>query len=698
VPPGPSSGQTTEVKPVAPAVDPALLALLQEQEQALKDFAAWPRLLSRFDDFISVARAAEVLTLAQQKRDECVAQMKRRAAQELARLRTAAGADPVAQLRALDEFPRPLQTLEELGDLRRTIREERDRLQERLDLRYLEDEAKLDKLRAAGDLAGARKLVAEMLRYAESLAHAREPRLQRLRRLHETELPQLERDASDRVVQKYVPVRTRAADLLFKRDHAPAYAEVVRFLKATTDAQVRVAGINYDLLLSVVPDALLSDRQLADIRFELGAALQGAPDQLPYRILTDLQDASDFEWLVRQTGAGLKRLAKESREIRMETWGAPGRIGFGPQGLQFVPKSGTPRAIVVRDLHPADLVTLAAAAEGDKPVDEVLRNDGALARSGGVAYLYSKVPERWVKAEALLREGERLRRTAPLFRLEKIRDLGHREARETLAKSRADAAAGKVEPARQKMQELAAQWAHDADLSLEIASALAAVMGSELKRVQQLQDWGKVKAVARQLFQSHASHYESPAVLASYGEALLKTGSWQTLAPLLTGDAWTWDNRAQGAPAPAVEDRGTGAGLRLSAQRPILVNPSRGRGASGLTVKLRVNEANKPFSCGILFDQSADGRARKLVVRAPGEVMLLASGPQGEEIVKQARLDGKLAAGQWVTLAWVAEGGDLVCLAERRPLFALRANISPDRGIGLISDVDANFRDIELRK
>jgi hypothetical protein len=112
-----------------------------------------------------------------------------------------------------------------------------------------------------------------------------------------------------------------------------------------------------------------------------------------------------------------------------------------------------------------------------------------------------------------------------------------------------------------------------------------------------------------------------------------------------------------------------------------------------------VNEKNKPYSCGLLFDVSgSDGRARKLVVRAPGEVMLLSTGPRGEEIERQARLDSRLLPGQWLTLAWMAEAGDLVCWAEGRPLFALPASVSPDRGVALVADVETNFRNIELRK
>jgi hypothetical protein len=46
----------------------------------------------------------------------------------------------------------------------------------------------------------------------------------------------------------------------------------------------------------------------------------------------------------------------------------------------------------------------------------------------------------------------------------------------------------------------------------------------------------------------------------------------------------------------------------------------------------------------------------------------------------------------------MAEAGDLVCWAEGRPLFALPASVSPDRGVALVADVETNFRNIELRK
>ncbi len=697
-PPPPPPEAAAPPAPAPPSADPALLSLLQSQKDGMKDFAAWPRILAQYDDFLTVARAADVLTLAQQRRDECVAEMKRTAAAELARLRRDAGADPVAQLRALEEFPRPLQTLEELGELRRSIREERERLQERLDVRYLEDEAALDRHRTAGDLAAARDLVREMLRYSEWLAHAREPRLQRLKRLDETELPQLERDAADRLVQAYVSIRGRVDAALLRRDHASAYAEAVRFLKESRDPQVRVPGANYDFLLSVVPDALLSDRQLGDARLELGTALSGAPDELPFRILTDLQDAIDLEWLLRQTAAGLRRLAREPQELRLETFGVSGRVTFGPRGYELRPKSGPSKGVVVRELHPADLVTFAAAAEG-KTAADALRNDGSLARSGGVAYLHSKVPERWVRAEALLREGERLRRAAPLFRLQKIRDLGHREAREALARARADAAQNRLDAARQAMLDLAAQWTHDAELSLEIAQSLSVILGAELKRAQAKGDWARVKTIARQLLQSHPSQYDSPAVLAAYGQALRSTGAWQTLAADLSGDAWTWDGRSGGAPAPAREDRATGGGLRLGAGRSIRVNPARAAGATGLVAQARVNGTDKAWSAGLFFDHDGkDGRARELVVRAPGELVLLSSSPAGEEAERIVPLDSRPASGAWLTLAWIAEAGDLVCYVDGRPVLALRAAVAPERGLGLSASVDANFRSIEIRK
>ena len=58
----------------------------------------------------------------------------------------------------------------------------------------------------------------------------------------------------------------------------------------------------------------------------------------------------------------------------------------------------------------------------------------------------------------------------------------------------------------------------------------------------------------------------------------------------------------------------------------------------------------------------------------------------------------KLQAGQWVNLAYISEGGDLVCYIDQRPVIIVRASVPTDRDLSLWTSADANFRQLQLRK
>jgi hypothetical protein len=116
-------------------------------------------------------------------------------------------------------------------------------------------------------------------------------------------------------------------------------------------------------------------------------------------------------------------------------------------------------------------------------------------------------------------------------------------------------------------------------------------------------------------------------------------------------------------------------------------------------VQLAVVNAFTSFSTGFRFDASEkDGRYYKLVVRDTGEVTLYASDGREEKRLDKGSLGKKLAANQWIELSYVAEGGDLVCFVDQRPVILTAAAIPADRGIELWTSADANFRLLRLRR
>jgi hypothetical protein len=177
------------------------------------------------------------------------------------------------------------------------------------------------------------------------------------------------------------------------------------------------------------------------------------------------------------------------------------------------------------------------------------------------------------------------------------------------------------------------------------------------------------------------------------------TGNWVSAGNVLNDD-WTWEGKSQGTAAPVEDENRRGRGFCLRPDKSIEFAAVRTRGATGAKVEMSVGAAFTTFASGIKFDASAkEGRYRKLVIRDTGEVSLFEVTAQEEKRTATATLPRKLKPGEWVELAYVAEGGDVICYVAGKAMFLVAAAVPTDRDIGFCSSsADANFRFIELRK
>jgi hypothetical protein len=227
---------------------------------------------------------------------------------------------------------------------------------------------------------------------------------------------------------------------------------------------------------------------------------------------------------------------------------------------------------------------------------------------------------------------------------------------------------------------------------------MSTILVAEVLHHERNRDYAKLKQAARLLRTKYAKLYPEEVIFAPYAHAMRQTGDWRPAGSLLNDD-WTWEGKAQGAPAPADDDTRSGRGMRLKPEKALQVAPLRSRGATGAAVELSVANAFTSFATGFRFDASEkDGRYRKLVVRDTGEVTLYSFDGREEKREGKGSLGKKLAAGQWIELSYVAEAGDLVCFVDQRPVILIPAPIPTDRGIELWTTSEANCRLLRLRK
>jgi predicted Ser/Thr protein kinase len=665
--------------PPTPALleSPELKRVLTFDREHRDDVDAYERILTEYDTFIASSADPTFVERARKARAEFEAFMERRAEEELARL--PASADPVERRRALESFPRPLLGRTAAG---RRAAEELARLPALVRRKFEEDERRAYRLLDEGAFREARTLLESMRDYAGEDQRRRAEELL-------ADLPRREREFKDPLVHTYAEARRRFEEFLLKRRAGPAYREVAEFLRAPrTPAErdrLRVEGFPYDRFLALAPEPDLPYEVLTDARADLTRLLRASGETLAHRLLADLLDALDLEWLLRRVALGLRALRDSGREVTLATFGTAGRIDFGPQGYTFRAKGAPARPLAIAELRPEDLVLLAAASQ-DRTPEEACAGDAGFARAAAAALLYSAAPDRLPRALRWLEQGARLDPEAASPRLPRLRAEGRRQAREGLAAARAEAARGKLDEARRAAAALEDAWAHDLEIHEEAACASAEILTLLLERAHEARDAGRVKQYARELRERHPGRYDEAVVLRLYGQALRNTGFWDFLAVDPAGEAWTWDGKAKGGPAPA---RLEGAELCLAAGRSIAPSPARARGASGLSAQVRVVE---PAGAGLRFG------AFRFVLAGASRVELLEEGEETPRPVRSFPLDRPRGPGDWTELALVAEGGEVVGYVDGVPVFILPGAAPGEGTIALVTDAEAAFRQVRLRK
>jgi hypothetical protein len=556
---GTASTSTPTPVPAAPTADPALLAILAEEERLRADYAAWPKILQSYDDYLAATTDEKLTEKGKAARDKFFDLVNKTAQEEFDRaLREA---DPVLRLRAMDDYPKVLKALTTIDG---RLREERPKVLEEIEIRFGESEAKLDQALEDGRFGEAGKLIDDLLRSADGVKRAADDvRRTRLVKL-QADLPKREREFEDQVLRKltaeFAKVHDAAEKALQKRLVPEGFGAVAGWLSGISQeaqrSRVRVpTGANYDALLGLFTGGRPDLLRLGTIRGSLVLAFGKAQDTLPFRVLSDLQDALDLEYLNRAAGQSLELLVQDKKSplMRFETYGGEGRVVSSALLWEFAPKSGPSKQIKLADLHPADLLMLAARAE-NLTVEQVRSGNELLCRAAGTAYLHSTVPERWAKAFDWFRRAGELGAPGLEFRLEGFRERGYKEVRERVVRAQAAARAKRYAEARKLLDEVSGPWSHDGPLKLEIDRALANVLAAELRELVGAKDWARALKVVRLLRESHEGHYDAESLYPLFARVLRESGFWAPLSISPAAPHWTWAGTAEG-PLPPLRGR-----------------------------------------------------------------------------------------------------------------------------------------------
>jgi hypothetical protein len=670
----------------APLESPELKAILKLENESKANYAAFPNILSEYDSFIRSTLAPELRELADSARKDFLAYIEDCGNREYARLKL--DADPVVREKALLEFPAALLSLTKAG---RSVQEELSALPAKIERKFEDDRQKVTTLADQGRFADARALLRAVAAWAPALRKSEVAAIER-------DLDRREREASEPLARAYAPVHDSVEKALLRHESGGAYRQVIRFLQAGKPEQTSlwVEGVNYPVILSTPLDATLKEDRLGVLRDCVSAKWREAQDTLASRILLDVQDAADVEWLLRRAGVGIGRLEDQAKEVTLATYKAPGLLTFGRDGHRFVPRSGGSKPLDLAGLHPIDLILMAATAEAQS-VEVAFQSNPSLARAGGVAFLHSSVPERWVQSTRWLEQAARIGAPQPAFRTEKLRDQGHQDARARLAQARKEAQEGKFDQAQSELGELLGAWEHDPEMKLEITKTLSTLEFEEMVRSEKKGDRDRARHVGYELWKNHPGLYDSGKFLEVYGESLRSSGYWDFISTILASDALSWKGKAEKAPPPARDE--ALSGLRLTPGLSIAVSPSRSRGATGFSAQVRVNETTRPFRAGFRFDASEkDGKYKLLVVDDTQRLTLYEGDGEARNPLGSAELGRKIAPGEWWDLAYVSEKDSLVCYVRDRAVLVVSAVVRGDRQIGLTSDADANFRNLKVRQ
>ena len=449
------------VRTAAPAPESGdsvrLLECLKLEKENRDDFASYSKIFDAYDNFIASTTTAAFVEKGRDAKKAFHDYIEQRAQEEFTKAMQEA--DPYRRLKSCDEFPKPLR---DLSSIDKRLREERPLLVEQVERKTIEDEKKFEAAMTAGRYSEARQMLENLLRMAEG------PRRLRLEGLKES-LPRREAEDEDavlkRLTQDFAPIHDRFEQSLIKRENAAAYTQVARFLHDLADererSRARVSqGVNYEALLIIVPDAVLPDSKLGQVRTSLASAFTRAQDSMPYQILADLQDALDVEFLLRSAKAGMDALLNSKKEVRLVTFNATGAVTFGSTGFMFSPRGAASKPLILRQVHPQDLIQLAAAAEGST-IETVFAGNDQLTRAAGAAYLYSLVPERWAEAVKWFRRAGELGVPGLDFRIAALQEHGYREVRDRIEQSKKELELKNFAGAKAPLVAIQEAWAHD---------------------------------------------------------------------------------------------------------------------------------------------------------------------------------------------------------------------------------------------
>jgi hypothetical protein len=693
--------EVTEAPPKAPVVVEApesikLATHIKFDKENRGKYELYPEILTNYDNFIGSTASEIYVKKAQDAKKAFFDFAEKQAVLELEKI--VKESDPYKRLSLLAGYPRPLR---DLTTINKRHHEESTRASSDSERKYLSDEKRLDLMIREGKFPEASSLLEVLLGIAQGTS------LERLKGL-KNDLPRMEREYNDallrRLTENFGLVHASFTESLIKRETIPAYLRITKFLKDISDPaerqRTRVAGINYETLFNAATEAGFKEIPVGQVRTSLASAFVNAQDTLAYRILTDLQDALDIEFLVKSAVQGLDVLSQNpsSPEVRFVTLNnQTGRVIFNQLGHVFRPKAGVEKKIEFRKLLPVDLVMLATFSE-NVSAEKLFDTNDLYARSIGAAYLYSVVPERFAQAIRYFRQAESLQTQGLGARLAAFRENGYQEVRERIAASKAMLDKKNFEGAKQPLADVEAGWAHDPALKEQIGRAMASILVAEVLHHDRVRDYPKLKQAARKLRVDYKGLYREEDVFVPYAQALRNTGTFGPAGSLLNDD-WTWEGKTKGSEAPVLDETKLGRGLRLKPDKSIELASVKTRGASGAFVDLTLANPFTSFATGLKFDASSkDGKARKLIVRDTGEVALYEIDGLDEKRVEFTSLGKKLGPNEWIEVGFIAEGGDLVCYVAERPVFLISANIPTDRDIALWSSADANFRLVRLRK
>ena len=303
-----------EAKPEPPPVEnPALMNVIAFQKENEGDLSAVRRILAKFDAYVETTDSTKFVAQAKRFRTRYVSILEKRAREEYDRLPR--DNDPKKRLAILEQFPKILIDLTPAGT---KVTKERVTLNSRI-LRHRADQRRtLDQAVAKGDFVGARRLVSTLLKDADP---ARKEELEAVRKDIDTR----ERALNEPTRQAFEAAHGEFEAAIIDRDVPKGYGRVTAFLKKHAKGRNRdlllASGVDYGPLLSAVPDAVMSDDRLGEMRLSLATAWTKADAAISYQALSDLQDALDVEWLLRKAAKGMSALSSSRKEVATEVGG-----------------------------------------------------------------------------------------------------------------------------------------------------------------------------------------------------------------------------------------------------------------------------------------------------------------------------------------------------------------------------------------